>query len=478
MNYAKSAALLLIVSLAIFFTGCSDSDSKSSGPVIPPSYTTLKGTVAAPETVESSLLATVLDRTDSTVRNAFKTPLVYVNGYQIASFTVDSSATTWPLRVYNVPEAADGKYRVDIVIGRLVLKSQVRSSDRENFTVSLETTAAALLAEGLGREQNEIIASFPAIVNGLKGELVAAVNRTALELGSNLVQSPMIVTALNRYKGYVAAIGDLNSTARLAYVQKDNDLDGDGQKDLMIAQVAGGQRIRFYTALATATSLFENAATMDSYSDQALLQDFAAGNTSEVNTYSAADKDFATGLFFKRSAAADLYLKLLVRRIDLDTEGVFKGVVVEYGFVATQTTAVTSGTRTLLIQNGTPVEGAVAATDFTTDGFPSDNNLTYISTLSGIGCYSGNQMMVAVVDGKPELANLSSAPKYLAGVYFANTSDALEDLRPGRTLEIGDVFAAYFSTGRNYALFKIRQFDASSITVDYKVNTTPDEPRF
>ncbi|HMM61665.1 MAG TPA: hypothetical protein PKC25_16220, partial [Candidatus Rifleibacterium sp.] len=68
--------------------------------------------------------------------------------------------------------------------------------------------------------------------------------------------------------------------------------------------------------------------------------------------------------------------------------------------------------------------------------------------------------------------------KITTGLYFANTSAALEDFSAGRTLQVGDVFAAWFPTGENYALFKIKQIDANSITVDYKVNSTPNEPRF
>jgi hypothetical protein len=87
-------------------------------------------------------------------------------------------------------------------------------------------------------------------------------------------------------------------------------------------------------------------------------------------------------------------------------------------------------------------------------------------------------MLIALMDGQSELDKLSTAHKISSGVYVANTSVALSDIRPGRTLEIGDVFCAYFPAGKNYALFKIKQFDSSSITVEFKVNSTPNEPRF
>ncbi|HQB82288.1 MAG TPA: hypothetical protein PLR50_02230, partial [Candidatus Rifleibacterium sp.] len=285
--------------------------------------------------------------------------------------------------------------------------------------------------------------------------------------------------ALATYSAHITALGDFNSNGKLVYLQPKNDLDGDGVIDLQIVQVGGGQRLRFYTALANATSLLENTADLAAYNDTKLLQDFAGSQTSENNTFAATDKDFSLGLFIKRSAAGDQYLKLLVRRIDLDAEGVFRGVAAESSYITTATTAIKTGSKIFMLTGGSAVEGAVLASDFTTDGIPTENNLSYISVQSGIGSYNGNQMLVASVDGQPELSKLSSAPKFLTGGgYFANTAAALNDLSTGRTLQVGDVFSAYFPVSKNYALFKIKQIDANSITVDYKVNSTPNEPRF
>jgi hypothetical protein len=376
-----------------------------------------------------------------------------------------------------VPEAATREYKIQIVAGKIALKSNINISDNDNFNVNIETTAAALIAEAVNKDQKQILASYPAIVNSLKADLIAAALKTAAEIGSNIVLVGN--DAINStYKNYLNAISEVNSNARIAYLQKENDLDGDGRIDLQIVQLGGGQRIRFFTTLATATSLLENTPQIESYTDAKLLQDFAGQLTSENNTFSAIDKDFSLGLFFKRSAAADQYVKVLVRRIDLDTEGIFKGVVAEYNFISTDTTAITKGTKTFQLQGGTPVEGAVQASDFITDGIPNDNNLTYISQAQGIGCYSGNQMLVALIDGQPELEKLSTARKFSSGEYVANTSTALNELTSGRTLAIGDVFSAYFPVSKNYALFKIKELDSSSVTVEFKVNSTPDEPRF
>lgn len=478
MKIFRCSMILLALVAVMALSGCFGSDSKN-GSRGPTSFVTLKGSVTAPQQVESSLLAVVSSNVDTNVRDSFRNASVYVNGDLISSFTIDSSTgTSWPLRLYNVPESSSGRYAVHIAAGKVVLKSNIDDADKENLVVDIETTAAALLAEASNKEQKQIIASYPAIVNMLKVELNAALIQTASQLGNNFIGSTVVAEAVQQYKAHIDAVGSFDSEAGLAYLQQENDLDGDGIVDLQIVQVGGGQRLRFFTALATATSLFEGATSIDAYTDNSLLSDFSDGRVSEANTFSAADKDFAVGLYLSRSASADRYIKIFVRRIDLSTDGIFSGVVVEYRLISTATTAITTGQKTLLLLNGTPVEGAVLATDFLQDGVPTDNNLAYVSAQTGIGCYSGNQALVAVVDGQPELDKLSSAPRYSSGMYFTGTGAALEDLRPGRTLEVGDVFSAWFPLTKNYALFKIRQIDANSITVDFKVNSTPNEPRF
>ncbi len=472
--------LWLIMAVSLLLTGCFGEDGKSStGTVLPASYVTLKGTVVVPETVESTLLATIVNNTDSQVRNAFSAAAVYVNGNQIASFTLNSAAgTSWPLQMFYVPQDPTGQYKIQVIVGKIALKSNIVAAEKENFSVNIETTAAALLAEAVNKSQSQMLASYPAIVSGMKADLQAAMQKSAAELGASLLVSNQIKERLASHTSYIKAIGDMNSNGKIVYLQPKNDIDGDGLVDLQIVQLGGGQRIRFYTALATATTLSENTTGLEAYTDTKLLQDFAGGLASENNTFAATNKDFTLGLFLKRSAVADQYLKLLVRRIDLNAEGVFSGVVAEYSYISTTTTAITKGSKTFMLPGGSSVEGAVLASDFTTDGIPTENNLSYISVQSGIGSYNGNKMLVAFVDGQPALDKLSSAPKYLTGVYFANTSAALNDLIVGRTLQVGDVFSAYFPISKNYALFKIKQIDANSITVDYKVNSTPNEPRF
>lgn len=480
MKNCRLSLLWLFLAASLLLTGCFGEDSKSStGTTLPASYVSLKGSVTLPETVESTLLAAIVNNTDSQVRNAFSAATVYVNGNQVASFTLNSAAgTSWPLQVFNVPQDSTGQYKIQVIVGKIALKSNIVDAEKENFSINIETTAAALLAEALNKPQSQMLASFPAIVSGLKADLQNAMQKNATELGASLLVSNIVRERLASHTAYLKAIGDLNSNGKIVYLQPKNDLNGDGVVDLQIVQLGGGQRVRFYTTLATATSLFENAVSLDSYTDAKLLQDFVGGLTSENNTFAATDKDFALGLFLKRSAAADQYVKLLVRRIDLSAEGIFSGVVAEYSYIATTTTAITTGSKIFMLTGGSAVEGGVLASDFLTDGIPTENNLSYISVQSGLGSYNGSQMLVAYMDGKPELAALSSAPKNTTGMYFADTGAALNDLSAGRTLQVGDVFAAWFPVRKNYALFKIKQIDANSVTVDYKVNSTPNEPRF
>lgn len=480
MKNCRLSFLWLVLAASLLLAGCfGDDDKGSTGTVLPASYVNLSGSVTPPATMESTLLASVKNNTDSEVRTAFAAATVFVNGTQIASFTLNSSTgTSWPLQIYNVAQSANGKYDVHVVAGQIALKSNISDSEKGNFVVNIETTAAAMLAEAMKKSQSQMLASYPAIVSALKADLTAALLKTKTELGANLLVSNLVKQALATHSAYITALGEFNSNGKLVYLQPKNDLDGDGVTDLQIVQVGGGQRLRFYTALATATSLLENTANLDVYTDTKLLQDFAGNLTSENNTFAADNKDFSLGLFFKRSAAGDQYLKLLVRRIDLNLEGVFSGVVAEYSYIATATTAITTGSKIFMLTGGSAVEGGVFASDFLTDGNPTENNLSYVSVQAGLGSSNGSQLLVAHVDGQNELSALSSAYKSATGLYFANTGAALADFSPGRTLQVGDVFAAWFPTGNNYALFKIKQIDANSITVDYKVNSTPNEPRF
>jgi hypothetical protein len=262
-------------------------------------------------------------------------------------------------------------------------------------------------------------------------------------------------------------------------LQLSNDIDGDGNQDVIIQPNIENNRIRFKTVLSEKTSILSEIASLEAYSDQRLLQDFQENLTSESRYFAADAANFALGLFFKKSAAADVYLKLFVRRIDL-ADGVFKGAVVEYKFVETESTAVLTGTKTLLLQGADAVDGAVAATNFVADAEPGPYVLTFISTVAGIGCSSGDTRLVKAKEIAADLTQYRSAETYLegGGNYYVDTSSALNEWNLNRGIEVGDVFSAYFPNTKNYALFKIKAINSTSITVDYMVNTAENEPRF
>jgi hypothetical protein len=221
-----------------------------------------------------------------------------------------------------------------------------------------------------------------------------------------------------------------------------------------------------------------NIASLTGYADSTLITDFAAGNTRTDRTFDATGKNFGLGLFLSKSAAGDRYLKLFVRRIDL-AEGTFKGVYAEYALVTATGTAIATGTKKLSLV-GTAPAASVEATNFLTDTIATAGYLVYLSTEKGIGSPDGSTRLIRAVDGKPELANLSSAETYIEGLgnYHIHAQNALKAVNKTRSLEIGDVFSAYFKNTRHYALFKVKAIDAQSVTVDYRVNSAVDEPRF
>lgn len=473
LNFMSLIFMALAVALSI---GC-DGNSKG-GPVIPPILTTLEGTLVAPARIESSLLPAILESTDTTVRNAFEDAQVYVNGYRLASFTLDapSGAQEWPLKLYNVPESANQKYLVEVVVNKVILKSWVRSSEKSNFSVNIESTAAAMLSEAFGKDQHDLIASYPFLVNSLKTDLTAAFLKTASQLGNNTTLATEIVNKVNGYKTLFTALNGIESNAKLAYLQQENDLDGDGVSDFFVRPNGDNTRIRFSTALSSYTSMIESVQSLEDYSNNALLQDFADNSLSDLRYFSQDAKNIALGIFFKTSASADVYIKLFIHRVDL-VDGAFKGVAVEYCFVETLTTALLSGTTTLMLSGETPSEGAVVATDFINSGAANENRLMFVSSAAGIGCFSGNVRLVKAIDGQPDLEKLSFAEKYTPGTYFVNTTLALQAIYQDRPLENGDVFSAYFPDIQCYALFKIKQIGSDRITVDYKINTSK-EARF
>ncbi|EKD81787.1 MAG: hypothetical protein ACD_39C01641G0002, partial [uncultured bacterium] len=446
-------------------------------------YVTLNGTLTAPEQVESSLLGNTLQNTDSQVRTAFKTAKVYVNGSPVSTFQLSDMASSdeWPLKIENAPESATGMYSIDVVAGQITLRSKVRDSEKSDFSINLETTAAALLAETVGREQNELLTTYPAFVNTIKNVLIASAQKTTATLAvGSIVNDAAVVAALASQTAFLKSIANLTTTARFAYLQAENDLDGDGKYDVYVKPNASGERVSFYTALSSDTSMREGVDSLDSYTDAELLADFAdPEKLSQLRTFGTGAPKTILGMYFKKSASGDKYLKMYIHSIDI-TDGDFNGVLVEYGFVATATTAISKGQKTLMHKDSALIEGAVYATNFLDDSDESAGNLSFLGAANGIGSTDSTRM-VLVIDGQPELDKLTSAPEWLTngGNYYFNTADSLKnELYSTKVLEIGDVFAAYFPADKHYALFKINWLGEDRVVVDYIVNASEDERRF
>lgn len=481
MHQSRFKLLGLMLCLVVSFCGCFGGSDNDAGPAVPTEFVTLSGVLTAPTQLESSLLPNLLQNTDSQVRTAYQSAQVYVNGTPNALFSLTplSSTPDWQFRIPSVGKAADGKYRVEVIVGRINLKAMVNTAEIANFRINPETTATLILADATGRSTDELVASFPSFISNVENSYLDMCKIEAAQHTGAIVNSATLTRIIQDQKDIFSAISTISTSGKLAYLKVSNDLDGDGVADVMVQPNLDNTRISFKTALSDKTSILSEITSLNAYSNERLLQDFRDNLTSSVRLFAADAKNFALGLYFKKSAAADVYVKLFVHRIDL-ADGVFKGAVVEYEFVTTETTAIFTGSKTLLLQGADPVVGAVAATNLVNDAEPGPYVLTFISSADGIGCSSGDTRLLRAVDGKPELANLSYAETYLegGGNYFLNSTAALKAIYKDRGIEVGDVFSAYFPNIKNYALFKIKTINATSVTIDYIINTAENEPRF
>ncbi|MDN5278944.1 MAG: hypothetical protein PWR01_2909 [Clostridiales bacterium] len=475
----RFTSTLLLLTFALFSAGCGGSGDSSTGPAVPTEFVTLNGVLRAPDKIESSLIPSLLQNTDSQVRTAFQSAQVFVNGapnglYSLAPL---SSNPDWQFRIPNVGKSADGNYRVEVVVGKLNLKSLVKSSEMSDFRINLETTAALMLADTTGISVDNLLASYPSFVTNVENSLVEAFRLEAAKLSGMTTQAASVTATLQAQKQFFTELGEIDTTAKLAYLQKENDIDGDGIVDLKIESNLDGTRIRFLTTLSSYTSLLGEIAGINSYSDERLLQDFKENLVSDNRTFGSTAANFALGLYLKKSAEADVYLKLFVRRIDIE-DGSFKGVVAEYEFVNSETTALVSGSKTFLLSGASASEGAVAASNFITDTEPGPYVISFLNLTDGLG--SNETRLVRAIVGQPELAKIPAAEPYLegGGNYHLNTTAALKAVYLERGIEVGDVFSAYFPSTKNYAVFKIKWIGSDKLTVDYIVNAAENEPRF
>lgn len=476
--------VVLALFLASFCAGCgrggsSNPTSAYTGPTV-----TMQGNLSVPTTLNNALLSSVRasTNTDSDIGAAFASATVTVNGSRPTSTIIATSSVNaeWPVYLQGVPESTTGKYSLDIKAGRFRLKANIRAAQKDGFTVDSRTTAASLLESGSGVEATDLLATFPAIVSVVALQVETAFNSPLASVTTDVLSLPTLTALVASQAGFVKTWGGYNPGALVAYLGRTNDLDNDGIEDLRVIPSIDGTRISFESTISSQTSLFNAATTLSDYSDIALLTDFSAGNTRNDRTFDRTGLNFMIGLPFKKGAGQDKYLKLLVKRIDLQN-GAFSGVAAEYQFVTTSGTAVSSGTKTLLMVGADPVSGAVIATDFLTDSVSSSPaKIGFISQTLGLGGSNGTVPLVRAMHPRLELADVVQADAFSEAVYKSTTSLAMKEIGFNRELLVGDIFTAYFPTTRHYALFKVTNLDVvkNTVTVAFYVNSATDDRRF
>jgi hypothetical protein len=481
----RSATVLIGVVLVVmlFACGCGGSGGDSAGPSVPVATADLSGTLTVPTTLNSNLLADVnlVQNTDSVVRTARASAVVSVNDQVMpaAPITPAAAVADWDFRIRQVPQSSTGLYKVEVTVGKVGLKAWIKEAQRESFQINSRTTAGALLAKESGQDAAVLLASYSALVGDIARQIEAAYRFDKASMTTDLFSLALIKNEVASQTAFLKDNTGFDPSAMVANLKLQNDLDGDGNIDLQIARTTDGTRVRFFTELSSATSMFDQIGAVGSYADARLLEDFSTGNTSNTRTFDSQSRSFALGLYFKKSARSDIYLKLFVKKIDL-VEGSFRGVVAEYQYVTATSTAIATGTKTFTLAAQAPTQGTVAGSDFLTDGPATATTLCFVDSAKGLGSSDSSVRLVRAVDGKPALADLTFAEPYQAGGtnYHPNTTAALGGIFKNRGIQVGDVFSAYFASNRTYALFKVTEITATTVTVDYKVNRSPDEYRF
>ncbi len=466
----------------LLLTGCFGGKDGGSSPTPPAATVELAGTLTLPTRLNSNLLAAVQEvrNTDTTTGNAWSKPAVAVNDQVVTAFTLATSTFSgdWEFRL-QVPQAADQLYRLDVNVGKVGLKARVREASRSAFAINSRTTAAALLAQASGLEADALLATFPAMVGLVAQRLETAWLADTASVPTTIFDVPEVKNEVASQADFLKTTSGFDPAAMVAYLKTSNDLDSDGVPDLQIVKNIDGTAIRIFTALSASSSLKSDLTSVGEYRDAELLADFAANRTRTDRFHDPAAKNFALGLYFKRSAVADTYLKLFIKRIDL-VEGSFRGVVAEYRYVTATATAVATGTKTFLRAGADPEAGAVAASDFLTDGAAAATNLSFLDAARGLGSTSDAVKLVRAYQGKPELAEMTYAEPFVQGDtrFAAHTTAAKDALNMTGPATVGDVFSLYFPATGHYALIKIKTMTATTITVDYKVNAVAGENKF
>ncbi|MFZ2961275.1 MAG: hypothetical protein WA705_30740 [Candidatus Ozemobacteraceae bacterium] len=476
--------LFAVLSVTFLFlpmvNGCGNSSGKDNAATGPAATTSLTGVISLPSNVNTALLTSTrfAQNTDSAVRTAFASATVIVNGSAIADRTILTSAisTDWEFRLRSVPEAANGLYRIEVSVGKLGLKSWVRAARKDAFRMDARTTGAALLADAASRDADDLLATFSALITSIAGEIENGFNTSTSFTGS-IFSLASLTAEIARQKTFLQSNPSFDPRAKVAYLGLSNDIDADGKADLFVRTSIDGTRIGFESSLSSYTSMMEDVASLSDYMDVQLVDDFSKNNTVATRTFGVGSTNIALGLFFKRAAGHDTYLKLLLKRVDI-FDGSFKGAVAEYAFATASGTAVSSGTKIFARMGSQPDAGTVGASDFLHDSTATDALLVYLDPDRGLGCFDGQTPMVRSIVGQPELKNVGVAEPYDIGTYFVNSAKALQKIMKNRAPRAGDVFSAYFPATRHYAIFKVKEVTDMRLTVDYIVNSAPDDWAF
>lgn len=478
----KVLFFLSLVLTCFFSFGCSRG---SGGSGVSETTLSFNGNLKAPETLNSDLLGNLLEGTDSQSRRAFENARIYVNNRQFGTAQIETFSTTpnWSIRIPSVPESETGLYVIKVVANSIILKSIVASSQKDNFDINMRTTATAVIAKETNNYPDFVMERYPAHVHSLEKVLNEACKKTKTQIDNDsIINYYATQNKLARVKALVKLTENIHTHAQLAYFSKENDLTGNGRTDLLIEQVAGGSRLRFRTTLSDRLTFKENVSGLQDYEDEQLLRDFERGATTnyiDVSFNEQANNNVILGLYLHKSAAADIYLKMFIRGIEIDSDQEFKGVFAEYKLVKTETTAISSGQKTFVRQDIELGDKGVHASNFIETAQVQSGLLSYIDQETGLGCPENKSRLVRLIDGKPSLENLAGAEPYSAGGgYHFNTRNALQHYYNDAKLEVGHVFSVFFPGTEHYALFKILSIDEEEIKVEYIVNSSENEWRF
>ncbi|MBF0542817.1 MAG: hypothetical protein HQM08_00170 [Candidatus Riflebacteria bacterium] len=472
-------SVLILIFCTFFASGCGKKNSVADDSQnVQQKLINLDGYIAIPQNVNEKLLARVLgaQSTDSMVKDSFSRAKILVNGNEVSGSEVITSAYPWEVQLHGVPESGNQVYRVEISSGKVGLKAVVEDKDKGSFYMDVRTTAAFLLADVSNIAARDIISTFTSAITPVANK-IEELFKSADTGFENIFQLPLLQDEIERQRQFLAQNRTVNTKNKISYLTLENDLDGDGVNDFFVRPTTDGTRIRFECPLSTYSSMLDNIASLEGYSDAQLLQDFNSNNLLATRTFAVNSSNFALGYFFKRSIKSDLYLKIFVRRID-SSEGTLKGILSEYSFVTATGTSLVKGSKTFSLLGSAAASGTVISSDFLSDGSETDQKLVYLNRNLGLGSSDGKSLMLLAFSGKPALSGIESVPDHNRYPYFPTMQRAMLEISQERKFEVGDTFAAFFPKTGHYAIFSITAVNELTISVDYMANSSPGELQF